>query len=113
MKFRIRFISLELELEIEGIKVLAKVDTGFDGDVTIKRVFDSIPCDPSQGPRVCTATLECYSTFVKLASVRYLGREIIATVLNSPVIEKNIVGEGFLRKMKAIIDYKDNDIRDP
>lgn len=105
---------MELELEIEGIKLLAKVDTGFDGDViVIKKVFDSIPYDPSQGPRVCTATLECYSTFVKLASVRYLGREIIATVLNSPVIEKNIVGEGFLRKMKAIIDYKDNDIRDP
>jgi hypothetical protein len=35
---------LELELEIEGIKVLAKVDTGFDGDViVIKRVFDSNP----------------------------------------------------------------------
>ena len=41
--------------------------------IVIKRVFDSIPCDPSQGPRVCTATLECYSTFVELASVRYLG----------------------------------------
>jgi clan AA aspartic protease len=105
---------LDFEVEIEGVKVLTKVDTGFEGEILLtKEVFDSIPYEPSQGPRVCTVSLECYSTFVKLAKVKYLGKEIIAKVLNSPVIEKNIAGEGFLRKMKVVVDYKDNTIRDP
>jgi len=42
-----------------------------------------------------------------LAKIKYLGKEVISNVLNSPVIEKNIVGEGLLRKVGAIINYKD------
>lgn len=104
---------MDFELEIEGVKIKAKIDTGFDGDIIVnKEVFDKIPYDPSQGPRICTASMECYSTYVKLAKIKYLGKEVISTVLNSPVIEKNIVGEGLLRKVGAIINYKDNTIGD-
>ncbi|AWS00448.1 clan AA aspartic protease [Metallosphaera hakonensis] len=105
---------MDLEFEIEGIKVEAKIDTGFDGEIIVnKDVFDRIPYYPSEGPRVCTASLECYSTYVKLAKVRYMGREVVAKVLNSPAIEKNIVGEELLRKLGGVINYKSNKIEDP
>jgi clan AA aspartic protease len=77
---------LDFELEIEGVKIKAKIDTGFDGEIIVnKEVFDKIPYD--QGPRICTASMECYSTYVKLAKIKYLGKEVISNVLNSPVIE--------------------------
>ena len=64
---------MDFELEIEGIKVKAKIDTGFDGEIT-KDIFDMIPYDPSNGARICTASMECYSTFVKLAKIKFLGK---------------------------------------
>ncbi|BDB98553.1 clan AA aspartic protease [Saccharolobus caldissimus] len=104
---------MDFELEIEGIKVRAKVDTGFDGEIIVaKEIFDKIPYNFSEGPRICTASMECYSTFVKLAKTKFLDREIIAEVLNSPAIEKNIIGEGLLKKVGAVINYKDNRIED-
>ncbi|QXJ35133.1 clan AA aspartic protease [Saccharolobus shibatae] len=104
---------MDFELEIESIKVRAKVDTGFDGEIiVVKEIFDKIPYNSSEGPRICTASMECYSTFVKLAKAKFLDREIIAEVLNSPVIEKNIIGEGLLKKVGAVINYKDSRIED-
>lgn len=50
---------------------------------------------------------------MKLAKVRYMGREVVAKVLNSPAIEKNIVGEELLRKLGGVINYKSNKIEDP
>ncbi|AKA74472.1 clan AA aspartic protease [Saccharolobus solfataricus] len=105
---------MDFELETEGIKVRAKVDTGFDGEIIVtKEIFDKIPYNSSDGTRICTASMECYSTFVKLVRTKFLGREITAEVLNSPVIEKNIIGEGLLKKVSAVINYKDNKIEDP
>ena len=105
---------MELEVEVEGIPVTVKVDTGFDGEVIVRKdVFDRIPYEPSYGPRICTASMECYSTYVKLTKVRTLGREVIAEVLNSPVVDKNLIGEGLLKKLQLKIDYKNMRIDDP
>jgi predicted aspartyl protease len=57
--------------------------------------------------------MECYSTYVKLTKVRTLGREVIAEVLNSPVVDKNLIGEGLLKKLQQKIDYKNMRIDDP
>ncbi|GAA5420293.1 clan AA aspartic protease [Sulfurisphaera tokodaii] len=104
---------MDFELEIEGVKVKAKIDTGFDEEMIVtKEIFDMIPYDPSDGPRICTASMECYSTFVKLANTKFLGKVIIAEVLNSPFIEKNIIGEKLLRKVGAIINYKNSKVED-
>ena len=105
---------MEFEIEIEGKKVKAKVDTGFDGEVIVsKEVFDSIPGEAARGPAVCTAAMECYTTFVKLARVVFLGKDLIAKVVYSPVIEKNLVGEALLRKAKAVVSYKSERVEDP
>ena len=104
---------MDFEIEIEGIKVKAKIDTGFDGEIIVtKEIFDRIPYDPSNGPRICTASMECYSTFVKLAKTKFIGKDVIAEVLNSPFIEKNIIGEKFLKKVGAIINYKNSKVED-
>lgn len=40
---------MDLEFEIEGIKVEAKIDTGFDGEIIVnKDVFDRIPYYPQR-----------------------------------------------------------------
>lgn len=65
------------------------------------------------GPRVCTASMECYSSFVKLSRVRAFGKEMVVEVLNLPAIEKNLVGEAFLKKLKIVIDYKRSEVGDP
>lgn len=105
---------MEFEVEVEGIPVTVKVDTGFEGEVIVRKdVFDRIPYEPSYGPRICTASMECYSTYVKLAKVKTLGREVIAEVLNSPVVDKNLIGEGLLKKLQLKIDYKNMRVDDP
>jgi len=73
-------------------------------------IYDQPDGRDQRKPRICTASME--STFVKLAKAKFLDREIIAEVLNSPTIEKNIIGEGLLKKVGAVINYKDNKIED-
>jgi clan AA aspartic protease len=105
---------LIIEIEIEGRRVRAKVDTGFEGELILsKENFDAIPFEPSEGPAVCTATSQCYSTYVKYAKVGLGRRSVIAEVLNAPYIEKDLIGEGLLKKLGVVIDYKRGGVFDP
>lgn len=95
---------MDLEVEVEGtkvkVKVKVKVDTGFQGELLVEKgIFDEIPAEPSDGPRICTASMQCYETYVKLANVSGLGKEAVAEILYSPVIDKNIIGERLLEKL--------------
>ena len=105
---------MEFEIEIKGKKIKAKIDTGFAEDVIVtKEVFNSIPGEAARGPAVCTAAMECYTTFVELARVVFLGKDLVAKVVYSSVIEKNLVGEALLRKVKAVVSYKSERVEEP
>ncbi|ACP37791.1 MULTISPECIES: clan AA aspartic protease [Sulfolobaceae] len=105
---------MNLDLEVEGVTVKFKIDSGFDGECLVSYdIFRSLPGEELEGPPVRLSDGNMYATMMKMVKIKFLGKEIYAICIANSFINKNLIGEKLLERLQIILDYKNLQVKDP
>lgn len=109
LRGKIRSSNSEFDLEF-------KVDTGFDGECVLSyEIFESIESLGGifDGPYVRLVNGQYVPTRSKLVSIQISGKPFVALCISNPYFSRNLIGEGLLKRIQAVIDYKSGSVKDP
>ncbi|AWR98457.1 hypothetical protein [Metallosphaera hakonensis] len=105
---------MNLDLEIGGLAVTFKLDTGFDGECLLDfNTFSKIAGEEIRGPYVKSISGEYFPTRLKLVEIRYGSKSIKMACLTHPNFSRNLIGENGLQRIGLTVNYKENKVEDP
>ncbi|AAY81198.1 clan AA aspartic protease [Sulfolobus acidocaldarius] len=105
---------MNLDLNLNGINVSFKIDTGFDGECLLPHdIFSKIGGYEYDGPPVSLSDGRGYLTRAKIVEVVFNGKNLILECISVVYINKTLLGERALSKLGILIDYKNQGVKDP
>ena len=105
---------MEIEGEVDGIKLRFIIDTGFEGECALSfDVFRKVNGKEFQGIPFESISGEIISTRAKLVELRVMNKSIKVICNSFEGLDENLLGEEVVKKLNLVLNYKQDKVDDP